>query len=92
MTTPRIRTVQPDTCPGKIVVAIIEDEVTVKRFQMDGEEERVKMLGKVIGVFRRLQSSNVPSRPGVSFPSSPALLSPPKSATTKCLTAPQGVG
>lgn len=65
-------TVQPAAHPGEIVVAMVEDEVTVKRFQMDGKTvvltpenkqfapiriehaERFKILGKVIGVFRKL--------------------------------------
>lgn len=65
-------TVQPEAHPGEIVVAMVEDEVTVKRFQLDGTTvvlkpeneqftpiriengERVKILGKVIGVFRKL--------------------------------------
>ena len=64
--------VQPRTVPGEIVVAMVEDEVTVKRFQMDGkgvvlkpeneafgpirikEGQRFRILGKVIGVFRKL--------------------------------------
>jgi len=65
-------TVQPEAHPGEIVVAMIEDEVTIKRFQMDGktivltpeneaftpiriaQEQRFRILGKVIGVFRKL--------------------------------------
>jgi repressor LexA len=65
-------TAQPEAHPGEIVVAMIEDEVTVKRFQMDGttvvlmpenedfspirvaHEQRFRILGKVIGVFRKL--------------------------------------
>jgi repressor LexA len=65
-------TIQPEAHPGEIVVAMIEDEVTVKRFQMDGttivltpeneaftpiritQEQRFRILGKVIGVFRKL--------------------------------------
>ena len=65
-------TVQPEAHSGEIVVAMVEDEVTVKRFQVDGTTiilkpeneqfapirvengERVKILGKVIGVFRKL--------------------------------------
>ena len=65
-------TVQPEAHPGEIVVAMVEDEVTVKRFQLDGTTivlqpeneqfapiriengERVRILGKVIGVFRKL--------------------------------------
>lgn len=66
-------TVQPEAHPGEIVVAMVEDEVTVKRFQMDGTtvvlkpeneafapiritpaEQRFRILGKVIGVFRKL--------------------------------------
>src|SRR5574337_382524 len=64
--------VQPEAHPGDIIVAMIEDEVTVKRFQMDGatvvlkpeneafapirvtQEQRFRILGKVIGVFRKL--------------------------------------
>ncbi|MBI2884157.1 MAG: transcriptional repressor LexA [Candidatus Methylomirabilis oxyfera] len=64
--------VQREAIPGEIVVAMVEDEVTVKRFQIDGTTvvlkpeneqfapiriengERVKILGKVIGVFRKL--------------------------------------
>ena len=29
--------VQPKALPGEIVVAMVDDEVTVKRFQMDGK-------------------------------------------------------
>jgi repressor LexA len=65
-------TVQPEANPGEIVVAMVEDDVTVKRFQLDGATvilkpeneafapiriengERIKILGKVIGVFRKL--------------------------------------
>lgn len=65
-------TVQPEAHPGEIVVAMVEDEVTVKRFQLDGTtvilqpenerfapiriapEQRFRLLGKVIGVFRKL--------------------------------------
>lgn len=65
-------TVQPEARHGEIVVAMIEDEVTVKRFQVDGgtvvlkpeneqfspiriaPEQRFRILGKVIGVFRKL--------------------------------------
>ena len=65
-------TVQPDARPGEIVVAMVDDEVTVKRFQLEGATvvlkpeneqfapimvengERLKILGKVIGVFRKL--------------------------------------
>ena len=64
--------VQPRTVPGEIVVAMVDDEVTVKRFQIDGktvvlkpeneafapirikEGQRFRILGKVIGVFRKL--------------------------------------
>jgi len=64
--------VQPQALPGEIVVAMVDDEVTVKRFQMDGktvvltpeneafapirigEGTRFRILGKVIGVFRKL--------------------------------------
>jgi repressor LexA len=64
--------VQGEALPGEIVVAMVDDEVTVKRFQMDGKrvilkpeneaftpirigkETRFRILGKVIGVFRRL--------------------------------------
>jgi repressor LexA len=64
--------VQPKALSGDIVVALVEDEVTVKRFQVDGktvvlkpeneafslirlkEGQRFRILGKVIGVFRRL--------------------------------------
>ena len=64
--------VQPRTVPGEIVVAMVEDEVTVKRFQIDGKTvvlkpeneafapitigkgQRFRVLGKVIGVFRKL--------------------------------------
>jgi repressor LexA len=63
---------QPEAHPGEIVVAMVEDEVTVKRFQIDGktvvltpenedfspirvaQEQRFRILGKVIGVFRKL--------------------------------------
>ncbi len=65
-------TAQPEAHPGEIVVAMIEDEVTIKRFQLEGATvilqpeneqfapiriengERVKIVGKVIGVFRKL--------------------------------------
>src|SRR5574337_1576862 len=65
-------TVQPEAHTGEIVVAMVEDEVTVKRFQIDGKtivlmpeneefapiritpEQRFRILGKVIGVFRKL--------------------------------------
>lgn len=65
-------TVQPEAHPGEIVVAMIEDEVTVKCFQMDGAtvvlkpeneqfspiriapQQRFRILGKVIGVYRKL--------------------------------------
>lgn len=65
-------TAQPEAHPGEIVVAMVDDEVTVKRFQLDDATiilkpeneafapirikngERVKILGKVIGVFRKL--------------------------------------
>jgi repressor LexA len=65
-------TVQPDAHPGEIVVAVIEDEVTVKRFRVDGKtvvlapeneafapiritpQQRFRILGKVIGIFRKL--------------------------------------
>lgn len=64
--------VQREVRPGEIVVAMVDDEVTVKRFQMDGQTvvltpeneafaplrienaERVRILGKVIGLFRKL--------------------------------------
>jgi len=64
--------VQPKALSGDIVVALVEDEVTVKRFQVDGktvvlkpeneafapirlkEGQRFRILGKVIGVFRKL--------------------------------------
>ena len=64
--------VQREALPGEIVVAMVDDEVTVKRFQMDGKrmilkpeneafapipigkEQRFRILGKVIGVFRRV--------------------------------------
>ena len=64
--------VQREALPGEIVVAMVDDEVAVKRFQMDGKtvvlkpenedfppirvgrEQRFRILGKVIGVFRRL--------------------------------------
>ena len=64
--------VQREALPGEIVVAMVEDEVTVKRFQMEdktvvlrpenedfapiriGKEQRFRILGKVIGVFRKL--------------------------------------
>jgi repressor LexA len=64
--------VQPKALPGEIVVAMVDDEVTVKRFQMDGqtivltpeneafapikigEGQRFRILGKVIGVFRKV--------------------------------------
>jgi repressor LexA len=64
--------VQPKALPGEIVVALVEDEVTVKRFQVDRgtivlkpenqtfapirlkEGQRLRILGKVIGVFRKL--------------------------------------
>ncbi len=65
-------TMQPEAHPGEIVVAMVEDEVTVKRFQIEGttvvltpenedfapimiaREQRFRILGKVIGVFRKL--------------------------------------
>ena len=58
-----------DADNGQIVVAMIEDEATVKRFFREGESVRlqpenpayepivsadVEVLGKVIGVFRRV--------------------------------------
>lgn len=64
--------VQPKALPGEIVVALLDDEVTVKRFQLDGETvvlqpanetfapvrvdrgQRLRLLGKVIGVYRKL--------------------------------------
>ena len=64
--------VQPRAVPGEIVVAMVDDEVTIKRFQVDGKavvlkpenedfapiaigkEKRFRILGKVIGVFRKL--------------------------------------
>lgn len=64
--------VQRDAHPGEIVVAMVDDEVTVKRFQMDGTTvilkpeneafaplriengDRVRILGKVVGVFRKI--------------------------------------
>jgi len=64
--------VQPQALPGEIVVAMVDDEVTVKRFRMDGktvvltpeneafapirigEGTRFRILGKVIGVFRKV--------------------------------------
>ena len=64
--------VQRQALPGEIVVAMVDDEVTVKRFQVDGKrvvlkpeneafapipigkEQRFRILGKVIGVFRKL--------------------------------------
>lgn len=64
--------VQREALSGEIVVAMVDDEVTVKRFQMDGKrvvlkpenedfapitigkEQRFRILGKVIGVFRKL--------------------------------------
>jgi repressor LexA len=64
--------VQPQALPGEIVVAMVDDEVTVKRFRMDsktvvltpeneafapiriGEGQRLRILGKVIGVFRKV--------------------------------------
>jgi repressor LexA len=64
--------VQREALPGEIVVAMVDDEVTVKRFQMDrktvilkpeneafapiriGKAQRFRILGKVVGVFRRL--------------------------------------
>ena len=64
--------VQPQALLGEIVVAMVDDEVTVKRFQVDGktvvlkpeneafapirigEGQRFRILGKVIGVFRKL--------------------------------------
>ncbi len=64
--------VQREALPGEIVVAMVDDEVTVKRFQTDrktvvlrpenedfapirvGREQRFRILGKVIGVFRKL--------------------------------------
>jgi repressor LexA len=65
-------TVQPEAHPGEIVVAMIEDEVTVKRLHMDAgtvvlkpenetfapiriaPQQRFRILGKVIGVYRKL--------------------------------------
>ena len=64
--------VQPKALSGEIVVAMVDDEVTVKRFQVDGktvvlkpeneafapirigEGTRFRILGKIIGVFRKL--------------------------------------
>lgn len=64
--------VQRQAVPGEIVVAMVDDEVTVKRFQIDGKSiilqpenqefspikvgkaQRLRILGKVIGVFRKL--------------------------------------
>ena len=64
--------VQREALPGEIVVAMVEDEVTVKRFQTDRktvvlrpeneafapirirEGQHFRILGKVIGVFRKL--------------------------------------
>ncbi len=64
--------VQREALPGEIVVAMVDDEVAVKRFQMDGKtvvlkpenedftpirigkEKRFRILGKVIGVFRKV--------------------------------------
>ncbi len=64
--------VQREALPGEIVVAMVDDEVTVKRFQTDrktvvlrpenedfppirvGREQRFRILGKVIGVFRKV--------------------------------------
>jgi len=64
--------VQPKALPGEIVVAMVDDEVTVKRFQVDGktvvlkpeneafapirigEGTRLRILGKVIAVFRKV--------------------------------------
>ncbi len=64
--------VQREALSGEIVVAMVDDEVTIKRFQMDrktvvlkpeneafapitiGKGQRFRILGKVIGVFRRL--------------------------------------
>ena len=64
--------VQREALPGEIVVAMVDDEVTVKRFQMGGKTvilkpeneeftpikigkgQRFRILGKVIGVFRKL--------------------------------------
>jgi repressor LexA len=64
--------VQPKALPGEIVVVLLDDEVTVKRFQPDGETvvlqpaneafapvrvehgQRLRLLGKVIGVYRKL--------------------------------------
>ena len=64
--------VQPRAVPGEIVVAMVDDEVTIKRFQVDGKavvlkpenedfapiaiggDKRFRILGKVIGVFRRI--------------------------------------
>ncbi|PTL35773.1 repressor LexA [Candidatus Methylomirabilis limnetica] len=63
---------QPEAHPGEIVVAMVENEATVKRFQTDGttvvlmpeneafapiritQEQRFQILGKVIGVYRKL--------------------------------------
>ena len=65
-------TVRQEVHPGEIVVAMVENEATVKRFQTDGttvvlmpeneafapiritQEQRFQILGKVIGVFRKL--------------------------------------
>ncbi len=64
--------VQREALSGEIVMAMVDDEVTIKRFQMDrktvvlkpeneafapitiGKGQRFRILGKVIGVFRRL--------------------------------------
>ncbi|MGH7369724.1 MAG: transcriptional repressor LexA [Candidatus Methylomirabilaceae bacterium] len=64
--------VQPRALPGDIVVALLDDEVTIKRFQLDEETvtlqpandafapirvakgQRFRVLGKVIGVYRKL--------------------------------------
>ena len=64
--------VQREALSGEIVVAMVDEEVTVKRFQMAGKtvvlkpenedfapirigkEKRFRILGKVIGVFRKL--------------------------------------
>ena len=60
---------QPDATNGDIVVALLQDEATVKRFYREADHVRlqpenplydpiittdVQILGKVIGVLRRL--------------------------------------
>ena len=60
---------QPDAVNGEIIVALIEDEATVKTFYKEKDHIRLqpenstmdpiivpdcKILGKVIGVFRRM--------------------------------------